>query len=207
MTREVVVVGAGGMGREAVDVARAAGREVVGVVDDGPKTDDLDRLARLGVAYLGDLEDWSSSASVTPWVVGVGDPALRRRLARRLAAVTAPAPALVHPAATLGSDVRVGDGSIVCAGARLSTHVRLGRHAHVLANAIVGHDVVVGDHVSVNPGAIVSGAVRIGSEALIGAGATVLQNLEVGEGSVVGAGACVVRDVVGGVVVRGVPAR
>lgn len=207
MTGALVVVGAGGMGRETIDVARAAGREVVGVVDDGPSHDDLDRLARLGVAYLGDLDAWLSSGSTTPWVVAIGDPALRRRLAARLEAVIAPAPALVHPAVTLGSDVLVGDGSIVCAGARVSTHVRLGRHDHVLANAAVGHDVVAGDHVSINPGAVVSGAVRIGADTMIGAGATVLQQLRVGARSVVGAGACVVRDVTDDVVVRGVPAR
>lgn len=207
MTDGLVVVGAGGMGRETIDVARAAGREVVGVVDDGPSSADLDRLARSGVAYLGDLDGWLSSGSTTPWVVAVGDPTLRRRLTARLVRVAAPAPALVHPAATLGSDVLIGDGTIVCAGVRVSTHVRLGRHDHLLSNAVVGHEVVVGDHVSINPGAVVSGAVRIGADTMIGAGATVLQQLTVGARSVVGAGACVVHDVTDDVVVRGVPAR
>lgn len=207
MTDGLVVVGAGGMGRETIDVARAAGREVVGVIDDGPSTADLDRLARLGVAHLGDLDGWLASGSTTPWVVALGDPALRRRLAGRLASVAAPAPALVHPAATLGSDVLVGDGSIVCAGVRVSTHVRLGRHDHLLANAVVGHDVVVGDHVSINPGAVVSGTVRIGADTMIGAGSTVLQQLTVGARSVVAAAACVVHDVTDDVIVRGVPAR
>jgi sugar O-acyltransferase (sialic acid O-acetyltransferase NeuD family) len=207
VTGGLVVVGAGGMGRETIDVARAAGREVVGVVDDGPSPADLDRLARLGVAYLGDLDGWLSSGSTAPWVVAVGDPALRRRLAARLAAGAAPAPALVHPEATLGSDVLVGDGSIVCAGVRVSTHVRLGRHDHLLAGAVVGHDVVVGDHVSINPGAVVSGTVHVGADTMIGAGSIVLQQLTVGARSVVAAGACVVRDVTDDVVVRGVPAR
>lgn len=203
----VLVVGAGGMGREAVDVARAAGHRVVGVVDDGPYVTDVERLTRLEVPFLGGLDAWVALGTPTPWVVAVGDPGVRRRLAARLMGFGEAAPALVHPSATVGSDVRVGDGSIVCAGARISTNVRLGRHLHLLSNAVVGHDVVVGDHVSINPGAVVSGAVTIGDDTLIGAGSTVLQVLAVGSRSIVGAGACVVRDVIDDVVVTGVPAR
>ncbi|TWX34026.1 acetyltransferase [Frigoribacterium sp. ACAM 257] len=207
MTGAVVVVGAGGMGREAVDVARAAGRRVVGVVDDGPSEHDLVRLARLDVPFLGGVDGWIASGSTTPWVVGIGAPSVRRSIAARLAPLAPAAPALVHPAATLGSDVTLDVGTIVCAGARISTHVRIGRHVHLLANSATGHDVVIGDHVSINPGAVVSGAVTVGRDSLVGAGSTVLQQLRVGERCVVAAAACVVRDVADDLVVRGVPAR
>ncbi|MCU1546596.1 MAG: putative acetyltransferase EpsM, partial [Homoserinimonas sp.] len=50
MTDEVVVVGAGGFGRETLDVIEAAisaGQPIVlrGVVDSGPRVIDLQRLA------------------------------------------------------------------------------------------------------------------------------------------------------------------
>lgn len=207
MTREVVVVGAGGMGREAVDVARAAGVRVVGVVDDAPSAIDLGRLARLHVPFLGPVDSWLVHAGTTPWVVGVGSPEVRRRLAGRLDGARGRPAVLVHPAATVGSDSHLGPGSVVCAGARVSTGVRAGRHAHVCPGATLGHDAELADFVSVNPGALVSGSVQIGEAVLVGAGAVVLQGLSVGPESVVGASACVVRDVAPGLVVRGVPAR
>jgi len=207
VTREVVVVGAGGMGRETVDVARAAGVRVVGVVDDRASVVDLGRLARLDVPFLGSVDSWLAHDGTTPWVVGIGAPEVRRRLAGRLATAPARPAALVHPAATVGSDSHVGPGSVVCAGALVSTGVRAGSHVHVGPGATIGHDAELADFVSVNPGALVSGSVRIGRGVLVGAGAVVLQGLSVGADSVVGASACVVRDVAESVVVRGVPAR
>ncbi|WP_235451108.1 NeuD/PglB/VioB family sugar acetyltransferase [Frigoribacterium sp. RIT-PI-h] len=203
----LVVIGAGGMGREVLDVARALGRPVAGVVDDGPSADDLHRLSRTSTAYLGSIDGWLAGGAHEPWVVGLGDPGVRSRVVARVATAAGHPATLVHPTATLGSQVLLGDGTAICAGVRVSTNVRVGRHGLLLANAAVGHDSQLGDVVSVNPGAVVSGAVTIGEGSLVGAGATVLQGLRVGERCVVGASACVVRDVASDTVVRGVPAR
>jgi UDP-3-O-[3-hydroxymyristoyl] glucosamine N-acyltransferase len=66
---------------------------------------------------------------------------------------------LVHPQATLGSDCRLGPGTILNAGARVTTNITTGRHVQVHCNATIGHDATLGDYVSVFPGATVSGSV------------------------------------------------
>ena len=58
---------------------------------------------------------------------------------------------VVHPAATVGSAITLGEGVIVCAGAAISTNVRMGDHVHVNPNATIGHDAVLEPFVSVNP--------------------------------------------------------
>lgn len=209
---EVIVVGAGGFGREALDVARAmnaVGNErldIIGVVDDQPSDANLTRLKVQGVRHLGAISELTNRRG-TLFAIGVGSPTARASIAYSLETQGLRAATLVHPSALIGSGSEIGEGAIICAGAQVSTNVRIGRHAHINPNATIGHDSTIEDFVSINPGAVVSGDVHIQSHALIGAGAVVLQGLIVGHRSVVGASACVVRDVVGGETVKGVPAR
>ena len=212
--RALVVVGAGGHGREVLDIveamavaARAAGRpapyEAVGMVADAEP--DLELLARRGARFLGPLEALGDLDA--DHVLAVGDPVGRRRLEERVAALDSRPAVLVHPSATLGADVELGPGVVVAAGARITTNVRLGRHVQVNVGAVVSHDARVGDHATLSPGVLLNGAVTIGVGAFLGTGAIVTPGCAVGDGAVVGAGAVVVRDVPAGVTAVGVPAR
>jgi len=211
--QQVVVVGASGFGRECLDVLEAmsaAGVEidVLGVVDDAPSEVNLERLAARGVSCLGTVSQWLGSESAEAdkrYVLGIGDPSVRRRLVERLDDVGVLPFTALHPNATVGARAVLGDGVVVCAGATISTNVRLGRHVHVNPNATIGHDAKLGDYVSVNPGAVISGEVTIGDGTLVGANATILQGLDVGREAVIGAGSVVTRHVPSAVVVKGVP--
>jgi sugar O-acyltransferase (sialic acid O-acetyltransferase NeuD family) len=204
----LVIVGAGGFGRECLDIVEAlnedgAGISFLGFVDDGGGDPDL--LARRHVACLGPVHDAADHAA--RYVIAIGDGSVRTTIAARLTAAGMAAPVLVHPQATLGSACTVGAGMILNAGARATTNVTFGDHVQLHANAAVGHDAVLEDAVSVFPGATVSGAVVLEREVTIGTGANVLPGVRVGARSFVGAGAVVVADVPADTVVAGVPAR
>lgn len=211
MTRRLVVVGCGGLGRETLSIARAlvacgTAWEILGFVDDAPSASNLAMVERLGAVVLGDVATLMSLGDVDA-VVGVGSAAARRLLVARLDSSSVSFPAVVHPDTTIGADVELRDGVVVAPGARISTHVSCGRHVQVDQNAAVAHDVVIGDFARISPSASITGGVEIGSGALIGAGATLLPGVRIGAGAIVGAGAVVVRDVVAGETVKGVPAR
>ncbi|MER7459787.1 NeuD/PglB/VioB family sugar acetyltransferase [Micromonospora sp. NPDC126480] len=209
----LIIVGCGGHGREVLTIARAAAVagglrwRLVGFVDDRPSEEDLKRVQRLEVPYLGGLGWLHDAPPDTHHVIAIGDPQVRRAVAMRIDAYDIPAASLVHPAATIGPDARYGPGFVAFAGARVTTNVTMGRHVHLNQNATVGHDCVLADFVSVNPLAAISGGCYLAEGALVGAAAAVLEDLRIGRDSTVGASACVVRDVPDGVVVKGVPAR
>ena len=76
----------------------------------------------------------------------------------------------MHPLASVGSVVELGDGTVVAAGARLTTGITVGRHGYIGPNATVGHDAVFEDYVTVLPGATISGNVHLGVGSLGGNG-------------------------------------
>ncbi|UNK70117.1 acetyltransferase [Microbacterium sp. H1-D42] len=214
MPEKIVVVGAGGFGRETLDVIEAINAaaiepvwEVVGVVDDGPAEVQRDRLNARDVPLFDGLEALREHVEEYWFVIGIGSPIVRARIAEILDSWGLRAATIVHPAAVVGSQTELEAGTVVCGGVQLSTNLRLGAHVQVNPGAIIGHDTVLEDFVSINPGAIVSGEVRVQRATLIGAGATVLQGLTIGQSVTVGAAACVTKDVQSNVTVMGIPAR
>lgn len=206
----LVIIGAGGIGREVVDVVRAINSvrpqfDLLGVVDDAPSDANLGRLDALGVPYLGPSVKLGRLECQV--AIGVGAPSSRQRLWGVLDQLGIESPELIHPSARIGSQFRSSPGLVVCDGVSVGTNVGLGHHVHLNPHSIVGHDTTLGDCVSLNPNATVSGDCSVQSGGLVGAGAVVIEGVTVGEATTVGAGACVVRDVPPSSVMVGVPAK
>lgn len=208
--KRLVIVGAGGFGRESLDVLRAMDPEqsefeFAGfVAEDEP---DPGLLARIDAAWLGPDRDFLAAPTATHYVIGIAAPRVRERLAALFDAAGLEAATLIHPTATFGRDVAIGAGSVMCAGSGVTTNIRVGRHVHLDRLVTVGHDCTIGDFVTVHPGVVLSGGVTISPCSLLGTTSCVLPGRSVGSDVVVGAGALVTRDVADGTTVVGVPAR
>ncbi len=160
---------------------------------------------RLLEDFAGDISDRLA------YVVAVGDPEQRLRIARLHEGMGLRAGTLVHPRVEASRWIEIGPGSILCAGVIATTNIVIGAHVHVNLDCTIGHDVVIGDYATLSPGVHVSGNVTIGTRAFIGTGATIINGsakspLSIGDGAVVGAGACVTKPVEPGALVVGIPA-
>lgn len=195
---DLYIAGAGGVGREALDVALAAGIPVAGFLDDTRAGDQIRGLP------VGEM---TGAPAGSLYLVGIASPDARRRLSALLDAAGLSAAALIHPRSVIAPETTWQPGLLVMAGAHVSSSVTIGAHCQVHYNATVGHDSVLEDFVSVYPGANVSGSVLLEAGSTVGSGAIVLQGRTVGRDAFVGAGAVVTRDVPAGAVVVGSPAR
>jgi sugar O-acyltransferase (sialic acid O-acetyltransferase NeuD family) len=207
--RDLVIVGVGGMAREArqiVDDINADGLtwNVLGFLDDDPdrEGDPVHELTVLG------RRGWLTSRSDVTVVLGIGKSAYRRAFDGWMAATTGNEIAtLVHPSASVGDRVEIGAGSIICQGVVITTDAGIGRCAIANVSSTLAHDDVVGDYVTIAPGVHIAGAVHLDEGADLGIGCNVNQGLTVGRWSIVGAGAAVVQDVPPNSTAVGVPAR
>jgi sugar O-acyltransferase (sialic acid O-acetyltransferase NeuD family) len=209
---ELLLVGAGGLGRETAAAVRALNSlrptyTLLGFLDDDLATDtEVDGLPVLGPATPDTLAR-HPDARVTVCTAGTVDRFSRRRLVTRLGLHADRSATVVHPGADLAEGCPPGPGSIVLASAVTTTATAIGAHVVVMPGVVLTHDDEVGDFVTFGAGVRLGGSVVVATGAYLGAGALVRERCRIGEWSVVGMGAVVLGDVAPGEVCVGNPAR
>ncbi len=207
---KVIGLGGGGHSKVVMDALRlAGGYDIIGLVDAPPE---LHGTTVAGAPILGgdDILPRFRADGVTHAFIGLGgtgSTAPRQRLFDLALSLGFDVISVIHPAATVAESVTPGRGVQIMAGVVINPYTRLGDNVIVNTGAVVDHDCVIGDHVHIAPGACLGGEVTVGDGAHIGIGANVLQCQSIGPGALVGGGTLVHRDVEGGTVVAGVPAR
>jgi sugar O-acyltransferase (sialic acid O-acetyltransferase NeuD family) len=206
---KVLIFGAGGLGREVLNVFRAAAAAGQNVTCHGfivdpefakePILHDLPVYRDLAV--LNDDRDIRI-------VVALGHPGRRRVAVEKIERMVGPRFAsAIHPAATIGVEVKIDTGVMVLGPASITTDVLIGRHVVINPLVAVSHDCRLADYVTLAPAVALAGGVEVAEGAELGAGAKVIPRLAVGAWSVVGAGATVIHPVSANSTVAGVPAR
>jgi sugar O-acyltransferase (sialic acid O-acetyltransferase NeuD family) len=207
-TDRLVIVGAGGFGRELMCwAAEAVGAswDRIAFVDDDPQ-------ALEGHGFGPDLPWAGTFADFAPapgdrCVVALGEPATKQRVVEALREKNAVFATLVHPSAVIARTAQLGEGCVVCPLAFMSANARLAEFVTVNVLSSVGHDVVVGAFSTLSAHVDLTGGVVTGPCAFFGSGARVTPKVSIGAHARVGAGATVMRAVPDGVTVFALPAK
>lgn len=203
----LVIIGAGGLGREVAWLVEEINEEerafeFLGFLDDSAET------TPEGYPILGTTDNWLRRPAPGVHVVcAVGDPFSRYHIVRKFAERNVPFATLIHPTVRRSRWVEFGPGTIACVNTSFTTNVRVGAHALFNPDCTVGHDVDIRDFASLMPGVHISGDVVLREGTYLGVGSVVINRVSVGPWSVIGAGAVVTKDVPPGVVAVGVPAN
>jgi sugar O-acyltransferase (sialic acid O-acetyltransferase NeuD family) len=205
--RRILIVGAGGFGREVLQWARDAWPNHASLIA-GFLSDDLHRLDGFStdVGIVGTVSDYYPSAG-DYLLLGIGIPYLRRRLAEHLCSRAAQFLSLIHPCSLVSPSVNLGLGSIVCPYAVVSDSVSLGFCVLVNYHASLGHDAVAGDYSVLSPYATLGGNASIEGDVFLGLHVSVGPGITVGARTKVSANSCVLTSAPADSIVFGVPGR
>ena len=201
-----MIIGAGGFGRELLDIVEVIGsaeHRFIGFLDDGVRDQDL--VSARSAVVLGPVATLAEIDA--EYLIGISNPGVRRQIDNFARSLGRIAPVVIHPAATIGSLVRLGPGTVVCAHASLTSNITVGRHCQINPQSTIGHDAVLEDFVTILPGCNISGNVYLEAGSTMGTNSSVIQGRRIGARATIGAGAVVVRDIPPGVTAAGVPAR
>ncbi|TVP79605.1 MAG: acetyltransferase [Puniceicoccaceae bacterium] len=206
--KRLIIVGAGGFGREVFNWASAhpdCGRlwEIAGFLDDNPAA--LDGC-NYPVAVLGSVANHHPAADEL-FICAIGAPSIKWAVCQQLLDRSASFLTLVHPSVIMGANVQLGQGVVLCPGVILTCDIQIGDFAMINCLSSVGHDARIGDWATLSAHCDVTGGAEVGERALLGSGARILPGKKVGPGALVGAGSVVLGNVAAESKVFGNPAR
>jgi sugar O-acyltransferase (sialic acid O-acetyltransferase NeuD family) len=204
--RRLVIIGAGGLGREMLAWSRQATEafEVRGFLDDN-----LEALKGFSkdVPVIGRITDYEPEpGDVFTCAIG-GKVEQKRRCIQQILSRGGEFANVIHASAVVGDPRSLGVGTILCPHSVVAADVKLGAFVTVNTHSTLGHDAVVGDWTQLHCHVDITGAAVLGEGVLAGSHSSVLPKVRVGDGAVIGAGSIVVWDVPPGTTVFGAPAR
>lgn len=192
--KKIAIVGAGGLGREALMVIEHINKvkqtwDFIGFFDDGISAGSEVNGFRL----LGDVTDLNNYDQELSVVVAVGEPKTKRSIVGRINNRNIRFAVLIHPSSQIGNRdfVRIDEGAIINAGTIIAPNARIGKHVLLNYGAIVGHDAIVGDYTSVMPSVNINGDSVVGDSAYLGTASVLINKASVGKNTVIGAGSVV----------------
>ena len=207
MMKDIVIIGAGGFGREVAwlieDINKIEPQwNILGFVDDN---EDIIGAELNGYKVLGNV-DWLLDQKLHV-VNAIGDPVTKKNAKNRLLASENKYPILIHPSVIYSDSVNFGEGSIICAGCIITVDIEIGKHVIVNLDCTIGHDAKIGNYSTILPSVNVSGFVNIGECVSVGTGSAIIQGVSIGENTIVGAGSVVIRDLPANCTAVGSPAK
>lgn len=189
--------GASGHGKVIVDILLANNIKIKGFYDEDESKKEL-----WGIPVLGKTLDFKDRTASC--IVAIGDNSTREKVVKLIEANFGKA---IHPGCMMGSNVQIGEGTVVMAGAVINADTSIGKHSIINTSASVDHDCIIEDFVHVAPNSSICGGVSVGEGTLIGAGATVIPLISIGKKCVIGAGAVITNDIPDYSVVVGNPGK
>jgi len=207
LASRILIVGAGGFGREVLQWARDAWPEHASRIA-GFLSADRSMLD----FHDGSLDIIADPDRYEPAVgdgllLAIGIPEVRRRVAESLKSRGAEFLTLIHPTAVVATTASIGNGSIICPYVIVSDAARVGACVLLNYHSSLGHDASAGDYAVLSPYAAIGGNAHIEADVFMGLHATVGPGKRIGVRSKVSANSCALVDAPSDSIIYGVPGR
>jgi sugar O-acyltransferase (sialic acid O-acetyltransferase NeuD family) len=207
--KQIVIVGAGGMGREIIalitPVANSLGVALRGFVDDHRSPCEA-AFAEYPIPILSTVDNYHPLPD-DQVIIAIGEPKERLLMAERLRDKGVRFFSFIHPMSVIASDAQIGVGVIIYPFCLISANTRISDFVVINTHSGAGHDVLIGEGSVVCAHADLTGWVEIGKGVLVGSHSSIIPKVKVGNFARIGAGSTVVRSVKENTTLFSQPAR
>lgn len=131
MNKKMILIGAGGHGRVAADIAKKNGYTEIAFLDDNKMTTQYAEYAVLGKT------DIAKKYPDCDFAVSIGAAIIRQKLQEQLEQEHLSVISLIHPDAVIADDVEIGRGTVIMAGATVSNNLSICEDCIIGAGAVV----------------------------------------------------------------------
>lgn len=205
--KEIVIVGAGGFGRELLLWIKAINKvapkwRIKGFIDDNAKA--LDGC-ECDYEVIGRIQDYRPAKDEV-FACAIAEPRTKEKVVSLLKSRGAVFERVIHPTASTGEFNKIGEGVVMYPRAGLTVNIQIGDFVTLLSSGI-GHDVVVGDYATISSNCGINGKVRIGKRVFLASNIVIVPGRTIGDDAYVGAGSVVIRNVRENTKVFGNPAK
>lgn len=209
MKKKLLILGAGGCGREVAEIAYACQKantvdwELEGFLDDTPEL--LRTGICNGISVKGSIREWEPKEDEV-FIVALGTPEHRETLANLFEQRGANFTNVIHPTAVIAPSAQYETGLILGQFAVISVNTNIGKHVLINMHNAVGHDASIGDYSVISAFCDITGYVKVGKKVLLGSHVAIAPKLKIGDDALVGIGSVVVTPIKAGKHVFGNPA-
>jgi sugar O-acyltransferase (sialic acid O-acetyltransferase NeuD family) len=205
--QELIIVGAGGFGRELLqwvkDINRVEQKWIIkGCIDDNLKA--LDNY-ECDYNIIGRVEDWQPQGSEV-YACAIANPSIKERVVNSLKLKDALFINIIHPTAIIGDFNKIGEGFVAYPKSCINVNTKIGNFVTLLSSSI-GHDAVIGDYSTISSYCDVTGGVKIGKRVFLGSHVTIVPKRNIGNDAYIGAGSVVISHIKENRKVMGNPAK
>lgn len=208
--KKLYIVGAGGFGREVLWLVNRINEkekiwDIQGFIDDNKS---LHGKIENDYKVLGSCEYLKNLSEDTYVVISIGSAKIKEKIAEKLKEYSnVHFTTLIDPSVIISEKVKIGEGTIICAGTIITVNIEIGNHVIINLDCTVGHDSIIEDYATILPSVNLSGNTITKKYTTIGTGTKVIQGITIGKNVIVGAGTVVIRDIEDNVTAVGNPAR
>lgn len=207
--KQLVIIGAGGMGREVYHLATECSGfgtefEVKGFLDDNPHA--LDSFAFGYPPIIGTTDNYQIAVDDV-FTCSIGDVHTKVRIIEKIESRGGKFISLIHPDVYIVPTALIGDGVLIFHDVHVGSEAVIGNHVMLQSYAAIGHDATIGDFTRVDPKASIIGGVKVGNRVTIHTMSVLNHKVVVGDDAVIGALSFVIRKVKPGITVFGNPAK
>lgn len=201
---KIIIIGAGGHGKVAAEIAELNHYTDISFVDDKYPSHSRVKKWKIKKSLASCIKNIEINAD---YFVAIGDNNKRIEVLNLLKKQHANIVSLIHPESSLSSYSKIGIGTLIAAKSVVAPFCTIDEGCILNTSSSIDHDCILQQGVHICPGVNLAGNVKVCSKSLIGTGSNIQQNIHIGSNVIVGSGAAVIADIEDNNTVVGVPAK